>query len=301
MIRLTRLRDLDIVSPNGRRGFVSAASGLVRAGSYFHVIGDDALHLASFGLNGEEPGKLLRLLDGRLPQAPARRKKQKPDFEALISLPARPEWPHGALLAFGSGSRPNRRRGALIELDVNGKAGPCRPVDLAPLLAPLDAIFGETNIEGAVVAGGELLLFQRGNGHAAANATASYPLDAAFQALTGVASGIPAAVIQPIDLGKASGVPLAFTDAVALGDGRIVFSAVAEDTPNPYDDGPLVGAVVGLMNRAGDVLARQPLSPTVKVEGIDARLNGRTIRLSLVTDADNPDVAASLYEAIFEP
>jgi hypothetical protein len=47
MIEFTRLRDLDTVSPDGSPGFVSAASGLVRAGAFLHVVADDDLHLAS--------------------------------------------------------------------------------------------------------------------------------------------------------------------------------------------------------------------------------------------------------------
>lgn len=299
MISITRLRDLDVISPNGRRGFVSAASGLVRAGGYFHVVGDDALHLASFPAAGNQPGRLLRLLDGRLPDAPAARKKHKPDFETLLSLPPTPQNPHGALLALGSGSRPNRRRGAVITLEADGKAGASHVVDLTPLLAPLDGRFSETNIEGAAVLGDELLLFQRGNAGAANNALVAYPLAAVLRLLADPAAGLSAPDIRMVDLGTVDGVPLSFTDAATLDDGRIVFSAVAEDTSNAYDDGALVGAVVGVMDRAGTMLTKQPLSPTVKVEGIDARL-GDSIRLNLVTDADNPDIAASLYQAVVQ-
>jgi hypothetical protein len=41
------------------------------------------------------------------------------------------------------------------------------------------------------------------------------------------------------DLGTADGVALAVTDALALPDGTVLVSAAAEDTPDPYEDGPV--------------------------------------------------------------
>ena len=67
-----------------------------------------------------EPGHLIRLFEGALPDPKPDRKKQKPDFEALTLLPAYGEYPHGALLALGSGSKRNRRMGALLTLDAQG-------------------------------------------------------------------------------------------------------------------------------------------------------------------------------------
>src|SRR5262245_3621265 len=111
MITLKRLRELD-VSPSTdteTTKYLSAASGLARAGSFLYVVADDELHLGVFGAGDTNPGRLIRLLDGELPAAKAERKKQKPDFESLTLLPASAEYPYGAILALGSGSRPNRR------------------------------------------------------------------------------------------------------------------------------------------------------------------------------------------------
>lgn len=296
MVRITRLRDLDIIEPDGQRSFVSAASGLVRAGGYFHVVSDDELYLASFSVNGEQPGQLLRILDGHLPEDATARKKQKPDFEVLLALPPNAKNPDGALLALGSGSRPNRRRGVIITLGADGKALASHTLDLTPLFTPLDAKLKETNIEGAAILGNEFLLFQRGNAGAAVNAIVAYPLDETLKFLADPTVALPAPDIRRVDLGAAKGVPLGFTDAAALPDGRIVFSAAAEASSNAYDDGALAGAVIGLMDSTGVILSKRPLSPVVKVEGIAARLNGESIYLNLVTDADDPKIAASLYE-----
>ena len=44
------------------------------------------------------------------------------------------------------------------------------------------------------------------------------------------------------------GLALAVTDAVALPDGRVLVSAAAEDSPNAYDDGPVLGSALALLD-----------------------------------------------------
>ncbi len=106
--------------PRGLR-FLSAASGLVRVGDWFYVVADDELHLGVFPVDSAAPLRLVRLLDGALPAGAKQRKAAKPDLESLLVLPATAGSPGGALLALGSGSRPNRRIGALLGLDERGE------------------------------------------------------------------------------------------------------------------------------------------------------------------------------------
>lgn len=110
--------------------------------------------------------------------------------------------------------------------------------------------------------------------------------------------------IEPIgfsdfDLGEIDGIPFGFTDGAALPDGRLVFSAVAEDTEDAYLDGRCVGAVLGIIN-SGEVRYMQPLDRPSKIEGVSARANGNAIELLLVTDDDNPDIPAGLYSGRLE-
>jgi hypothetical protein len=122
-LRARKLRDLDLARVDGREpAFLSAASGLVRSGGELYVVADDELHLGRFEPEGGAPGSLMRLLDGKLPERPAARKRRKADLEILMRLPALPGFAHGALLALGSGSRPPRERGALVQLDEDGRA-----------------------------------------------------------------------------------------------------------------------------------------------------------------------------------
>ena len=117
-IQLTKLRDLTVQprTASDATAFISAASGLVRVDRTFHVIADDELHLGMFPVEGEAAGTLLRILPGDLPREPTARKREKPDFEALVRLPPVTTYPNGALLAIGSGSTPRRHRCVLLPL-----------------------------------------------------------------------------------------------------------------------------------------------------------------------------------------
>src|SRR5688572_29005552 len=94
---LRRVRDLDLEkgSGEGRSPHLSAASGIVRRGSFAYVIGDDELFLAAFDLTGSEPGTVHRALEGKLPSDEQERMAAKPDLEALTALPPMEGSPHG--------------------------------------------------------------------------------------------------------------------------------------------------------------------------------------------------------------
>jgi hypothetical protein len=301
MIALTEIRKLDLraAATSDRPSHLSAASGLVCVGSLIYVVADDELHLGVFGASASAPGHLLRLFDGVLPGAQSARKQQKPDLEALVLLPAFADYPDGALLALGSGSTHRRRAGALMSLDPHGVVqGSARAIELSPLLARLDNEFSALNIEGAVVVGDELRLFQRGNSRPPDNAIIRFRLTAVLDALiSGRAGAIGPLAVHRCDLGALDGIPFCFTDATVLPTGEMVVTAVAEDTDNPYDDGGCVGALVGLFDRDGTRPRLHRLAATCKVEGVDARVDGDVVRLLLVTDADDPAVPAALYSA----
>ena len=301
MIALTKIRDLNLseAAMAGRPLHLSAASGLVCLHSFIYVVSDDELHLGVFDRADRKPGHLIRLFDGALADSKSDRKKQKPDLEALTLLPAYGKYHHGALLALGSGSKRNRRIGALLGLDAHGAVHSApRVVDLSPLLAPLEEEFAALNIEGAVVSGDELRLLQRGNKRHTENAVIRYKLSALLDAWSAGRTGaIKPSAINPFDLGQIEGIPLCFTDAAALPNGDMVFTAVAEDTDDPYNDGLCVGAAIGVAGNDGTMRCLRWLDRPYKVEGVDARVDCDVIRLLLVTDADDADIPASLFSA----
>ena len=77
----------------------------------------------------------------------------------------------------------------------------------------------------------------------------------------------------------------------------MVFTAVAEDTEDTYNDGACLGAAIGIIASDGSLRFLDRLEQCHKVEGVSARVDGDAIRLLLVTDADDPDVPAGLFSA----
>jgi hypothetical protein len=301
MINATEMRALDVSPevPTTEPLYISAASGLVCVRSTMYVVADDELHLGVFLKDTSEPGHLIRLFAGDLPSARAERKRQKPDLEAITFVPAFDNFPHGALLAMGSASRPNRGRGALLTLDAHGAVcGPPHELDMSPLVGPLHQAFDELNIEGAVVVRNELRLFQRGNKQHTDNAIIRYSLRQVLGALQRPqADAVAPFAIKRLDLGLIEGVPLCFTDAAVLPGGDMVFCAVAEDTEDAYRDGRCVGAAIGIANSDGHLVCLHRFDRPYKVEGISARLENDRLELLLITDADDPSIPAKLLSA----
>lgn len=299
----THLQDLLLDPATHPRGqaHLSAASGLVRAGAWLYLVADDEHHLgllpAGAAVLPHLPQaplvQLHRILPGDLPAEPKARKRHKPDLEALALLPASPTHPSGALLALGSGSKPNRQQGVVLTLDATGRPdGAAQVVDLSALYAPLRAEFADLNIEGAFVAHDALHLLQRCNKGDARSACISYPLAPLLAWLAGTRTGPPAPLRTTLfDLGMVDGVPLGFTDGAALPNGEgWLFSAVAENTDDSYADGECVASAIGRVGADGVLQRMSPLEGAPKVEGI--ALAGD--RLLMVTDADDPACASRL-------
>jgi hypothetical protein len=115
-------------------------------------------------------------------------------------------------------------------------------------------------------------------------------------------STIPSISIQSMreyDLGAIDGVPLGFSDAAALPDGSIVFSAIAENAANAFDDGAFTGAAIGIIATDGTVSRWMRVREPAKIEGICAEAHRDTVRLLVVTDADDARIPAVLYGATF--
>jgi hypothetical protein len=301
------LRSLTMDPARHPRGqaHLSAASGLVQVQERFYVVADDEHHLGKFKTAVDSPVKLLRLFPGDLPHSEKERKAKKPDLETLTILPAMARYPHGALLALGSGSKPTRERGVLLALDAQGRVGkdgclPPKRIDLSGLYKGLRETVPLLNIEGCFVANGVLHLLQRGNQADARSACIRLDWQHAQAWLLGEDNEIPRAVqVDIIDLGStdpAHGLALSITDACSLPGGAWAFSAVAENTKDSYHDGPCLASGVGIVNASNQVVQLHPLQGAPKVEGISGRaISGRLV-LTLVTDADDPAIASQLLQ-----
>jgi hypothetical protein len=298
-MRLTSLRHLQLTAPAqaGRPAYVSAASGLVKAGRHFYVVADDELQLAVFEDSSTAAGTLVRLFEGELPLGKRERKASKPDFEALTRLAPFANYAAGALLALGSGSRRERRDAALLPLTDSGVNGSAvRRLDASGLFTAMANEVDDVNVEGAVAIDDRLVLMHRGNARHPSCALVSFRLQPLLQSIDDddKLGRVHVESVRRYELGKIDDTPLTFTDGAVLSDGAILFSAVAEQTDDNYADGPCRGAALGEIAPDGKLRRIEYLETGCKIEGIHAEPHGRSYRLFVVTDADDVDVPAAL-------
>jgi len=296
---LVPLRYADGGSPDeDRPAIVRGASAVLRDGRRLVIVQDDVHVLAVREADGRVAARLLPAdAAGRRAFDDARGNKQgKLDLESAARLP------DGRLVALGSGSSPARER-----IVVAGADGPIRLVDATALYAALhaarDFAGSELNVEGAVVAGDALRLFQRGNGaprdgRLPVSATADLPLPDFLRWLDrGGPPPRPARIVQ-YDLGDAGGgVRFGFTDATLLPDGRVAFLASAEDSPDAVRDGAVAGCRFGIIDgedvRTTGIVDREGRAVALKLEGLAARVDEPGV-FDVVVDMDRHDEAARI-------
>ena len=254
--------------------FISSASGLLLLRDHFYVVSDDERSLVCLPSSLKGSATLIPLLEGELPMDQQLRKKMKPDFESIIHLPH-----SDSLLCLASGSKENRSKCALVTKDYQ-----VTELSLQNTFDQLRRIIPELNIEGGLVLGNIVRLFQRGNGQNRQSAIIDLELSSFLQ------DKVKDLQVRAIDLGMLDRFPLSFTDACLVGP-ECFFLAAAESTESTYLDGEFLGAVLGKMNRAGDVLEIHPIEIPFKPEGLF--IDGTNV--FVVTDADDRSKASGLY------
>jgi hypothetical protein len=280
-----------------RPAHVRAASAVRRRGKELVIVQDDTHVLVVRSEAGAIQHVLLpptkrgeRVFDDTLGN-----KKRKLDLEACVLLPDE------RIVAFGSGSKKKRER--LVVLSPSGAVEVVDGERLYERLHDPDFAGSELNLEGALVVGEVLRLFQRGNGAvrgelAPINATADVPLAAFLAWLADPAGEAPKLErIVHHDLGAVHGVPYGFTDAALAHDGRVAFIACAEGSPDTVRDGDVFGCRFGLIEgddvRMTPVLDVHGAPSTLKLEGMEARLS-EPLSFDVVADMDAPSEPATL-------
>lgn len=283
---------------------VRAGSALVWFEGRLLVVQDDATSVVWVDVATGQTERLV--LEG---SGEALEKKAKPDFEVAFLGPGR------EVTILGSGSSAKRRRRAVVDLDtktvrlhdegrlfdameaeivnfITSTQVPGTCVDVSENSKLNTKVPGTlehlVNVEGGVIHLNLLKLFHRGSG-AIPSAVVDFEPD--------VLSGARPKIVNTTtyDLGHLNGVPLHFTDAALL-DEKLAYVAVAEDTPNAIDDGPVVGVALGFL--VGESAYWAPLMEasgelsTRKVEGI--AMDPQMKVVYGVTDPDDPDKPAEL-------
>lgn len=256
--------------------FIASASGLVIVNNHFYVVSDDELSLVRLAESLSDVGEMLELVTGKLSTEYGERKKKKPDFESLVYLPH-----NKSILCLPSGSTANRMTAALVSESLKASE-----LSLRNIFENLRIKISELNIEGAILIGSTIRLFQRGNGKLNQNGLIDLELHHFLNDQVSPYKWLP------IDLGKIDNVPLTFTDACEY-NGEAWFLAVAENTESTFDDGEYLGAVLGKMDLNGKILEMKRISVPHKPEGLFIKQGTAYI----VTDADDRTVPSCLYSA----
>jgi hypothetical protein len=273
---------------------VRAASAIAPYDGGWLVGQDDATHACWWREGVGTPVRVVPAVHGHDVFSEATGTKElKPDLEAALAV-------DGGVLMLGSGSTEARMRGVWL-----APGGEPRVGDLSDLYARVVEILGVPsdvlNLEGACIVGERLRWFQRGLPAAGVpTASVDVGLRALLNAVTG--AGRPAQVevgyVRRYVLEDPEGLALATTDAVTLPDGRILVSAAAEDSPNVYDDGPVLGSALALLDdevTVATVSLPEPDGRIAKVEGLAVLgWSGRRGRLLATVDADDPDVPSAV-------
>jgi hypothetical protein len=165
----------------------------------------------------------------------------------------------------------------------------------------------ELNIEGALLADDDMLLFQRGNGapvgeRQPVDATCRIAFSTFFAYVKDAASPPPIRAVTRWDLGSIEGSGrLTFTDGAVHPSGAIAFLACAEDSPDVAHDGAVSGVAIGRIDERSETCAIAAITDELgaplldKAEGL-AFDKASPRRAFAVTDRDDPDAPAELLE-----
>ena len=257
---------------------IGSASGLLYQNNSVIVIGDNSTFLYEYLMDSKKVQKY-PLIEN--PQENII-KKLKPDFEAIAHF-------ENSMYIFGSGSTQNRNK--MIQVDATTKQV-MATTDLSDLYLGMES-FGEIkpedfNIEGAIFNGTTWFLFNRGNG--ISNKNTVFTIEGAT--LTGQIRILS----NDYNLPKIKEVSTSFTDAILVG-GKIYFLATAEDTTSTYDDGEVLGSIIGRINvKTMEIESTKQISNTHKFEGITLFKKSATqIEFLLCEDNDTDVLESNIY------
>ena len=258
---------------------IGSASGLIYKDNSLLIIGDNSGFLYEYQMDS----KILKrhpLLENPTENT---LKKDKADFEAITHF-------GDSLYVFGSGS--TEKRNKMIQVNATDKKiiATNDLTDLYAVMQNFGAIKPEDfNLEGAIYNGESWFLLNRGNG--SSNKNVLFTIEG--KNLTNDF----AILSNDYKLPKIKGVRSSFTDGILV-DNSIYFLATAEDTESTYDDGEVLGSLIGSINlKTMKIDFTQKISSTHKFEGLTLYANSKErIEFLLCEDKDTEVLETDIYK-----
>lgn len=255
---------------------IGSASGLIYIDNSLFVISDNSSFLYEYHISENQLSKI-KLLENTQENIP---KKDKFDFES-IALKG------NELHLLGSGSTSKREKRITYNLETKE----VQEISLSKLYQNMKQSVSisddELNIEGALFCEENWLLFQRGNGANSKNGI--FKIKSLEKE--------PNAEFIKVSLPKIKHIETSFTDAILVDD-KIYFLATAEDTTSTYDDGEILGSMIGRMNsETFEIEFTYKISDNYKFEGLTLYHKSETqIQLLICEDNDSDLLETNIYK-----
>lgn len=260
---------------------LGSASGLLFQNNTILAIGDNSSYLYEYQT---ETAKLQRhpLAENAQENTP---KAFKPDFEAITQYA-------DSIYIFGSGSTENRN--FMVQVDSKTKEV-IKTQELTDLYLTMQSFAKiapeDFNIEGVIYNGETWFFFNRGNGKTGKNVVFTVEgknLVNEFQIIS-----------NEYKLPKIKGVRTSFTDAILV-DNKIYFLASAENSNSTYDDGEVLGSIIGRIDvKKMKIDFTQKISDTHKFEGLTLyKKSSNEIEFLLCEDNDTEVLEADIYKVV---
>lgn len=257
---------------------IGSASGLLYQKDSLYIISDNSTYLYEYSILNQKLSKIA-LVDYAQENIP---KQDKPDFESIIM-----QKEHIAVL--GSGSTETRNMVALYHPEQ--KKTKIRSMVPVYSQIKLQNNFkdNELNIEGFISNGKFTYYFQRGNGQDGKNGI--------FYNERKDEMKIPDYKYIAVDLPKINNVPATFTDATLV-DGKIYFLAAAENTTSTYEDGEVLGSLIGIIDlKTLKLESTLQITDKHKFEGITLyKKSTGQIEFLLCEDTDSEVSETNIYK-----
>lgn len=258
---------------------IGAASGLYYQDDSLYIISDNSGFLYEYAITTNTLHEY-PLLKNAVQNSP---KQDKPDFESLTHF-------KDTLYVFGSGSTDKRNTMIAFDLKNKKKTSTNNLTDLYSVMQSFESIQPQDfNLEGAIYTGEDWYLFNRGNGSNTKNIIFTLHAQKLDQEFSLIANNYK--------LPKIKGVRTSFTDAVAVED-KIYFLATAEKTLNTYDDGEILGSIIGRIDiQTMKIDFTKKISLSNKFEGLTLySKNQNQIQLLLCEDKDTDVLESTIYK-----
>lgn len=257
---------------------IGSASGLFLKENSLYIIGDNSSYFYEYEIKSSG---LKRYALSEYPTENIE-KKLKPDFEAL-------SYYQNSFYLFGSGSTKNRNK--MIQLNADTKER-VSSLDLSPLYKRMQMLADlnteNFNIEGVIHTGDAWYFFNRGNGNSGKNIVFTL-----HDKLLNQKSEI---TYTELKLPEIKGIRTGFTDAIQVGN-QFYFLAAAEDTNSTYNDGELLGSIIGCIDiKNMEITFTQKISDRHKFEGLTLSDNRENeLSFYLCEDNDSDQLQAAIY------